>query len=52
MKTRWKAQRWGRTWIWGFRSGEWWIGARRDFAADGIQYNAFGLTLFVGARWT
>lgn len=47
MKRR-QARRWGRTWIWGYRSGEWWIGVRRNFQADALEWTAFGLTLMVG----
>lgn len=52
MTRRWQTQRWGRTWVWGIRSGEWWIGARANFAADATEFNAFGLTLLVGHRWS
>lgn len=45
---RWRRQKWGYAFIWGFRHGEWWIGARRNFAMDAIEVNAFGLTLIVG----
>lgn len=47
MKRR-QAHRWGRTWIWGYRRGEWWIGARDDFACDAVVFGVFGLTLMVG----
>lgn len=46
--TRWTKR--DRRLIWGIRSGEWWIGARRNFQADAIEVNVFGLTLLVGAR--
>jgi hypothetical protein len=34
--------------IYGYRSGEWWIGARRNYSMDVIEWNAFGLTVMVG----
>lgn len=34
-----------RTWRWGYRSGEWWVGARRNFPMDGLELNFLGLTL-------
>jgi hypothetical protein len=49
-RMRWRTRRWGRTWIWGVRSGEWWIGARSNFQADVTEFNLFGLTLLVGRR--
>lgn len=42
------AHRWGRRLIWGYRSGEWWIGVRRNFEADVIEWNLLGFSLFVG----
>lgn len=36
--------------VWGIRGGEWWIGARRTFLMDGIEFGLFGLTLIVGRR--
>ena len=36
--------------IYGWRSGEWWIGARRSFPLDMIEINLFGLTLMVVRR--
>lgn len=38
----------GRTWIFGVRRGEWWIGARRNLECDAIEWNLFGLTMMVG----
>ena len=43
-----QAVRWGRTWVWGYRRGEWWIGARHNLYCDAIEWNLFGLTLMVG----
>ncbi len=34
-------------WVTGYRTGEWWIGARRDFWAEGVEFCFFGLSLFV-----
>jgi hypothetical protein len=45
---RWQRHRWGYTWVFGLRRGEWWIGARRNFAADAIEINLFGITLMIG----
>ena len=45
-----QATRWGRTWIWGVRRGEWWAGARQNLQADATEFNLFGLTLMVGHR--
>lgn len=42
--------RWGRTWTWGYRRGEWWIGARHNLPADCIEWNLFGFTLMVGRQ--
>lgn len=44
----------------GVMRGEWWIGARRAFVLDGIQFNLFGLSIVVydelwcelRGRWT
>lgn len=47
---RWRTTRWDRTWIWGVRRGEWWVGVRRNLAADALELNMFGLTLMVGVR--
>lgn len=45
---RWRKYRWGRSWTFDLRGGEWWIGARRNFPCDAIEINLFGLTLMVG----
>jgi hypothetical protein len=45
---RWRRTWRGRVWTWGWRSGEWWVGARRDFAMDALELNFLGLTLMIG----
>lgn len=42
--------RWDRDWIWGYRSGEWWVGARRNVECDAVEWCLFGWTLIVGRR--
>ena len=37
--------RYTRRWTVGLRSGEWWIGARRDLARDWWEIGILGLTL-------
>lgn len=44
------AHRWGRTWTWGLRRGEWWLGLRFNFMADAWEFNFLGVTLMVGRR--
>lgn len=39
--------RYTRRWRVGIRTGEWWIGWRRDFACDQWEINVLGLTAFV-----
>lgn len=46
MVTGWRYTRW---WFVGIRYGEWWIGWRKDFQADGWEINALGLMVFVCA---
>lgn len=48
MRMRWQTHRWGWHFVWGLRTGEWWIGARRNLMADAIEINALGLTLMIG----
>lgn len=46
---RWR-YRWGRTYRVGRRTGEWWIGVRRNVPADAWECNVFGLSIMIGRR--
>lgn len=47
-RRRWTWGRWA--FIAGLRSGEWWIGGRRNFPMDMVELNVLGVTLMVGRR--
>lgn len=54
-KRRWKARilihHFANGLTFGVRSGEWWVGVRRDFATDSTWINLFGLVLIIPAEF-
>lgn len=50
-RTRWRPLGGGYRWRAGLVRGEWWIGARYDFAAEVWMVGILGFVVIVGKTW-